>query len=69
MASETDPLHRRKGRDMEGKMNASEIFRVALRNKVKIFREFLCFVTCYQEDKYRFFLNEPLISRSNDINI
>ena len=35
MASEADPLHERKGRDMEGKMNASEIFRVPSETKLR----------------------------------
>lgn len=35
MASEADPLHERKGRDVEGKMNASEIFRVPSETKLR----------------------------------
>ena len=40
MASEADPLHERKGRDMEGRMNASEILRVPSETKLRFLGNF-----------------------------
>lgn len=68
MASEADPLHERKGRDMEGKMNASEIFRVPSETKLRFLGSFYVLWLAIKKMSTDFF-NEPFTSRSNDINI
>lgn len=69
MASEADPLHERKGRDMEGRMNASEILRVPSETKLRFLGNFYILWLATKKIRQIFFFNEPLISRSNDITI
>ena len=40
MASEADPLHERKGRNMEGRMNASKNLRVPSETKLRFLGSF-----------------------------